>query len=173
LRGVLQVHTYGGPLDALSAQAIAASGAKEAFVHFGRLEADEKSLIPGRQQVVQRMRNSDVLLLLHGTHPICAEYIPSKLYEYLWMQRPILALVHQNAQMAEILAEQAHVVIQTSELTEPDDLTDTALCQAITALAQAWQREEVLARACHSPYSTSAAVRCMLDWQKPLVGVYR
>jgi hypothetical protein len=87
LRGVLQVHTYGGPMDALSAQAIAASGAKDAFVHFGRLESDPVSGATGRDQIAQRMRSADVLLLLHGTDPLCAEYIPSKLYEYLWMQR--------------------------------------------------------------------------------------
>lgn len=172
LRGVLQVHTYGGPLDALSAQAIAASGAKEAFVHFGRLEADEKSVIPGRQQVLQRMHNSDVLLLLHGTHPICAEYIPSKLYEYLWMQRPILALVHENAQMAEMLAAQHHKVIQTSELTEANNQVETALCQAITALAHGWRSQEDQGYALKSPYSTRAAVRRMLAWQQPLVGAH-
>jgi hypothetical protein len=172
LRGVLQVHTYGGPLDALSAQAIAASGVKEAFVHFGRLEADEQSVIPGRQQVLKRMRNSDVLLLLHGTHPICAEYIPSKLYEYLWMQRPILALVHENAQMAEMLAAQHHKVIQTSELTESNDQIETALCQAITALAHGWRGQEDQGYASTSPYSTRAAVRRMLAWQKPLVGAH-
>jgi len=172
LRGVLQVHTYGGPLDALSAQAIAASGVKEAFVHFGRLEADEQSVIPGRQQVLNRMRNSDVLLLLHGTDPICSEYIPSKLYEYLWMQRPILALVHENSQMAEMLAAQHHVVIQTSELTEFNDQIETALCQAITALAHGWRCQEDQGYALTSPYSTRAAVRCMLAWQKPLVGAH-
>jgi hypothetical protein len=159
-------------LDALSAQAIAASGVKEAFVHFGRLEADEQSVIPGRQQVLKRMRNSDVLLLLHGTHPICAEYIPSKLYEYLWMQRPILALVHENAQMAEMLAAQQHKVIQTSELTESNDQIETALCQAITALAHGWRGQEDQGYASTRPYSTRAAVRRMLAWQKPLVGAH-
>lgn len=170
LRGVLQVHTYGGPLDALSAKAVAASGAKDAFLHFGRLEADEQSVIPGRQQILQRMYNSDVLLLLHGTDPICAEYIPSKLYEYLWMQRPILALVHENSQMAEMLAAQHHVVIQTNRLTELGDQTDKALCHAITALAHAWRGQEEQGQALTSPYSTRAAVRQMLDWQRPPIG---
>jgi hypothetical protein len=173
LRGVLQVHTYGGPLDALSAQAVAASGAKDAFLHFGRLEADEQSVIPGRQQVLQRMYNSDVLLLLHGTDPICAEYIPSKLYEYLWMQRPILALVHENSQMAEMLAAQHHVVIQTNRQTEVGDQTDTALVLAITALVHAWRGQEEQGQTLTSPYSTRAAVHQMLDWQRPPIGALR
>ena len=172
LRGVLQVHTYGGPLDALSVQAIAASGAKEAFVHFGRLETDPVSGVAGRDQILQCMRSADVLLLLHGTDPICADYIPSKLYEYLWMQRPILALVHENAQMAEMLAAQHHKVIQTSELTEANNQVETALCQAIRVLAYDWRGQEDQGYAFKSPYSTRAAVRRMLAWQQPLVGAY-
>ena len=170
LRGVLQVHTYGGPLDALSAQAIAASGVREAFVHVGRLETDPASGATGRDQITQRMRNADVLLLLHGTDPICAEYIPSKLYEYLWMQRPILALVHENPQMVAMLAAQHHVVVQTSPLTESGDATQSALGQAIQALVQAWQRGDDGARAPHSAYSTRAAVRQILSWQQPGAG---
>ena len=170
LRGVLQVHTYGGPLDALSAQAIERSDARDAFVHFGRLETDPVSGATGRDQIAQRMRNADVLLLLHGTDPICTEYIPSKLYEYLWMQRPILALVHENPQMAAMLAAQHHVVVQTSPLTESGDATQSALGQAIQALAQAWQRGDDGERARYSAYSTRAAVRQILSWQQPGAG---
>jgi len=170
LRGVLQVHTYGGPLDALSAQAIAASEFTDAFVHFGRLETDEQSAVPGRQQVLQRMHNSDVLLLLHGTDLICAEYIPSKLYEYLWMQRPILALVHENPQMAEMLVAQHHTVIRTDRHTETGDQTNVALSEAIIALADAWRRQEDRMNIFTSPYSTRAAVRQMLEWQRPPTG---
>ena len=173
LRGVLQVHTYGGPLDALSAQAIAASGVREAFVHVGRLEADPASGVTGRDLILQRMHNSDVLLLLHGTDLICAEYIPSKLYEYLWMQRPILALVHENAQMAEMLAAQHHVVIQTSRQTEAGNQTDVALSHAIIALAHAWMNHEDQGSTYSSPYSTRAAVRQILEWQGLSVGVRR
>ena len=170
LRGVLQVHTYGGPLDALSAQAIERSDARDAFLHFGRLETDPVSGLSGRDQVAQRMRDADVLLLLHGTDPICSEYIPSKLYEYLWMQRPILALVHENPQMAAMLAAQHHVVVQTSPLNESGDVTQSALGQAIQALAQAWQRGDDGERARYSAYSTRAAVRQILSWQQPGAG---
>ena len=173
LRGVLQVHTYGGPLDALSAQAIERSDAREAFVHFGRLETDPVSGLSGRDQIAQRMRCAEVLLLLHGTDAICAEYIPSKLFEYLWMQRPILALVHENAQMAAMLSAQNHVVVQTNQETERGDATEQALSQGIMALTHAWLRGDELERGCSSPYSTGAAVRQMLDWQRTLSGALR
>lgn len=170
LRGVLQVHTYGGPLDALSAQAIAASEARDAFVHFGRLETDPVSGLSGRDRIAQRMRSADVLLLLHGTDAICAEYIPSKLFEYLWMQRPILALVHENGQMAAMLAAQHHVVIQTSRETEAGDATQGALGEAIQRMARAWRGGDDAERGFHSPYSTGAAVLQILAWQQPPAG---
>jgi hypothetical protein len=51
------------------------------------------------------MKASDVLLLLHGDDEWCAEYIPSKMYEYFWMGRPIWAITHRNPQMNALLAE--------------------------------------------------------------------
>ena len=35
----------------------------------------------------------DLLVLVHGENLDCEEYILSKLYEYLWTQRPILGIV--------------------------------------------------------------------------------
>jgi hypothetical protein len=119
------------------------------------------------------MRCAEVLLLLHGTDAICAEYIPSKLFEYLWMQRPILALVHENAQMAAMLSAQNHVVIQTKQETERGYVTEQALSEGIMVLAHAWLHGDDLERGRSSPYSTGAAVRQMLDWQRPLTGALR
>jgi len=164
LRGVLQVHTYGGPLDALSAQAIERSDARDAFVHFGRLETDPVSGATGRDQIAQRMRSVDVLLLLHGTDPICAEYIPSKLYEYLWMQRPILALVHQNPQMAAMLDRPRHWVIQTDAEFLTALQIEGALCAAILSAAAAWRRSDLADDERESPLTTAASVRKILAW---------
>jgi glycosyltransferase involved in cell wall biosynthesis len=110
LDGRVELHVYGGPLDPISAAAVA-SARHSTVRHFGRIEADPVTGKSGREQILQRMRSADVLLLLHGVEPICAEYIPSKMYEYLWMQRPIVALVHRNPQMAEILLRLGHSVV--------------------------------------------------------------
>ncbi|MDH4449156.1 MAG: glycosyltransferase [Rhodoferax sp.] len=113
LRGKVELQLTGGPLDAVSQAAISKSSVRELVRHLGRIEADPATGLSGREQILRRMRNTDVLLLLHGTEPICAEYIPSKMYEYLWMQRPILALVHDNPQMACILMNENHHVVHT------------------------------------------------------------
>ena len=44
----------------------------------------------------------------------CPQYIPSKLYEYFWARRPVLALTHQNAQLdALVLAHGGWVAPST------------------------------------------------------------
>ena len=45
----------------------------------GRLEYDKDSQKSGRQQVLEKMRTSDVLVLIHGVGQITKLYIPSKL----------------------------------------------------------------------------------------------
>jgi len=131
LEGRVELHVYGGPLDRLSAAAVA-SARHSTVRHFGRIEADPVTGKSGREQILQRMRSADVLLLLHGIEPICAEYIPSKMYEYLWMQRPILALVHRNPQMADLLRREGHSVLGTENWSGAKlGLTDRAVLQPL------------------------------------------
>jgi hypothetical protein len=102
----LELHIFGGTLDHTSTQLAEQWGLHDRIRPFGRIETDPATGESGRSQVLKRMRQCDVLLLVHGEDAICEEYIPSKVYEYLWMQRPILATVHDNPQMAEILRGQ-------------------------------------------------------------------
>jgi hypothetical protein len=48
----------------------------------------------------------------------CEEYIPSKMYEYLWTQRPILALVWHNPQMERMLRELDHWAVKADDIQE-------------------------------------------------------
>lgn len=138
LAGRVELHVYGGPLDAISAAA--AAGARHPCLrHFGRIEADPLSGKSGRERILQRMRSADVLLLLHGVEPICAEYIPSKMYEYLWMQRPVLALVHANQQMQSILERAGHQVIDTEKLNGPSQ--SRQLLAKLETLLDCWESQ--------------------------------
>ena len=105
--------------------------------HFGRIEADPVTGKSGREQILQRMRSADVLLLLHGIEPICAEYIPSKMYEYLWMQRPILALVHRNPQMAAIVRGMGHMALDTDHTASNPVELISAICLTMERLSGA------------------------------------
>jgi len=163
LNGRVELHVYGGPLDTISAAAVA--GARHPCVrHFGRIEADPVSGKSGREQILQRMRCADVLLLLHGVEPICAEYIPSKMYEYLWMQRPILALVHQNPQMAEILRAEGHSAIETELVASDASALVSAICAALVRFAAAWSSHKLADNGRPSAYTTETSTAQLLGW---------
>ena len=104
-RSVIKVHVYGAKIDSLTADAIRQHGFADVVVEHGRIEKDPITGKSGRQRIAERMQASDVLLLLHGDDEWCAEYIPSKMYEYFWMGRPIWAITHRNPQMNAFLHE--------------------------------------------------------------------
>ena len=104
-RSQIRVHAYGAPLDALSIEAIEQFGFEDILIAHGRLEKDPLTGKSGRERVVEKMQNADVLILLHGNDEWCAEYIPSKFYEYLWADRPIWGITHRNTQLDQMLSE--------------------------------------------------------------------
>jgi hypothetical protein len=105
IRSKLRVHIYGGTIDRLAKLEIQKYGLEDVFISFGRLERSEVTGMSGREQVLARMFQADCLLLVHGTISDCSEYIPSKLYEYLWTGRPVIALTYQNPQLDQLILE--------------------------------------------------------------------
>ena len=161
LDGRVELHVYGGPLDPISAAAVAS--AKYSTVrHFGRIETDPVNGKSGREQILQLMRSADLLLLLHGVEPICAEYIPSKMYEYLWMQRPILALVYRNEQMAGMLFALGHGVIAT-DATLQSDIAEAEQV-ALAELLRLWQTDGLVDNGACNRDTTLAAVSRLLGF---------
>lgn len=166
LAAATELQVTGGPLDTVSATRIAQSTVRACVRHLGRIEADPESGLSGREQILRSMRAVDVLLLLHGEEPICAEYIPSKLYEYLWMQRPILAMVHHNAQMAAILRGEGHMVIETGG----QDNVQERFALVLEQLFDRWRLEGLPDSGRDSPYTTQAAVAQLLGWAARATG---
>jgi glycosyltransferase involved in cell wall biosynthesis len=159
-----ELHVYGGPLDPVSSEKLAHSTVRNNVRHFGRIEADPQAGLTGREQILQRMRSVDVLLLLHGEVPTCEEYIPSKLYEYLWMQRPILAMVHRNPQMATLIRSQGHVVVYLDEDHANRAAVIRELALALEQWFDQWRAEGLPDNGQASPYATGAAVTQLLGW---------
>lgn len=104
-REYIRVHAYGAPLDSLSIEAIQKYGFADVLLAHGRLEIDSVTGKSGRQRVAEKMQESDVLILLHGNDEWCAEYIPSKFYDYLWTGRPIWGITHRNPQLDQMLLD--------------------------------------------------------------------
>jgi len=159
-----ELHVTGGPLDAVSAVKISQSPVGTCVRHLGRIEADPATGQSGREQILRRMRSVDVLLLLHGEERICEEYIPSKLYEYLWMQRPILAVVHKNPQMVQMLRGQGHAAVRTGEESKTAGAAILELANAVEKMYDHWCVEGLPDSNRPSPYTTQAAVRQLLEW---------
>jgi hypothetical protein len=80
---------------------------EDVLLSHGRLEKDPSTGKSGRERVVEKMQSADVLILLHGNDEWCAEYIPSKFYEYLWTGRPIWGITHRNPQLDQMLLERS------------------------------------------------------------------
>jgi hypothetical protein len=62
------------------------------------------------------MQAADVLILLHGNDEWCAEYIPSKLYDYLWTGRPIWGITHRNPQLDQMLLDRSAYLSPQSDI---------------------------------------------------------
>lgn len=163
-----ELHVYGGPLDRISSEMLAGSLVHQCIRHFGRIESDPQTGLSGREQILHRMRAVDVLLLLHGEDAVCSEYIPSKLYEYLWMQRPILAIVHRNPQMAALIRGQGHVAVCWGEDGAGSSVVSRELAAALEQLFERWRAGGLADNGQMSPLTTEAAVTQLLGWVNEL-----
>jgi hypothetical protein len=132
----LRVNAYGAPLDGLSIAAIHDYGFEDVLIAHGRIERDPITGKSGREQVAERMQAADVLILLHGNDEWCAEYIPSKFYDYLWAGRPIWGITHRNPQLDQMLLE------RHSYLSADGD--DPGIAMALERIWLDWQAKHLL-----------------------------
>jgi glycosyltransferase involved in cell wall biosynthesis len=160
LRAVVRLRTYGGDWDEVSRAALADFPFPEVVENRGRLEADPATGRSGRERVLQAMRQADVLLLLHGEDSFCQEYFPSKLYEYLWMGRPILGVIHDNADLERLLREQGHPALAAGDAA--------ALARELGELVRRWRDAGLPSREGPSPYPAEAAVARIVEWARAL-----
>lgn len=135
-RNHLRVHAYGAPLDALSISAINQYGFSDVLLAHGRLERDPFSGKSGRERVAQKMQEADALILLHGNDEWCAEYIPSKFYDYLWSGRPIWGITHRNSQLDQMLLD------RKSYLSA--DGHEEGIAMALEKIWLDWQQKQLL-----------------------------
>ena len=156
LAKVIRLELYGSDVDSVSAEAIAAFPFADIVRPFGRLQRDPVSGESGRDRVLKRMQTVDALLLLHGVGPDCEEYIPSKLYEYLWTERPIIGLVVNNPQLDRLLREAGHWAVPATDVA--------ALAAVLAELIARWEADELGDSGKPSPYTPGAAVDQIIGW---------
>jgi hypothetical protein len=132
---------YGQALEKTSQAAWAAMRHPNAFRHGGRLS---------RTHAQQAMQRADALFLHHGIEPYCPEYVPSKLYDYLWAGRPVVATVWQNPFMWRLVEERGHKAVSADDAA--------GLYQAIKSVLQNPTESDP------QPYTVQAAVAQWLQW---------
>jgi len=118
----IEIHCYGGSVDADGLAAIKEHQLTDHFILHGRLENDPKTGLSGRERIQQRMHQADALLLIHGTTLDCAEYIPSKWYDYLWSKRPVFALTHLNPIFTQMVKNHGGYAVEVDERKKVQDL---------------------------------------------------
>lgn len=150
----LRVHAYGAPLDKLSIEAVQEFGFSDILLPHGRLERDSATGKSGRERVAEKMHEADVLILLHGNDEWCAEYIPSKFYDYLWAGRPIWGITHRNPQLDQMLLERG------SYLSEDGD--DAGIALALERIWLDWQQKQ-LVEPIWNPIGVDQAVSSILS----------
>ncbi|HEX6707647.1 MAG TPA: hypothetical protein VF169_23010 [Albitalea sp.] len=154
LRQLVRLEVYGSTLDPDAQQALQSLGLEDVVVPMGRLEFDPQTGLSGRARVMQRMQQVDVLLMLHGELSDCLEYIPSKLYEYFWARRPVLALTHRNAQLDALVRAHDGFVAPSTDAA--------AIVAAFESAIERWQRG-ALPDVAVPPVTVADAVRRILE----------
>ena len=152
-RDSIRIHAYGAPLDGLTVAAVKQFNFQDVLLAHGRLEKDPETGKSGREQVVSKMQAADVLILLHGNDEWCAEYIPSKFYEYLWMGRPIWGITHRNPQLDRMLLD------RESYLSADGD--NQSIAMALERIWLDWRRQSLIKPA-WNPIGVDQAVNTIL-----------
>jgi glycosyltransferase involved in cell wall biosynthesis len=155
-RKVVRLEVYGSGADAVSTAAIARFPAPEMIRLLGRLERDPVTGDSGRDRVLKRMNTVDCLLLLHGTEVFCEEYIPSKFYEYLWTQRPILGLVWRNQHLERLLRDNGHMAVAADDVD--------GIFNALSELLGRWRMDGLDDSGRESAYTAEAATKQLVAW---------
>ncbi len=136
-----------GTMDNLSAKLIAGFKYREVVTDFGKVP---------RMEALGAMRKSDALVLIQNLDDISYETIPSKVYEYLQMNRPILGLVYKNPQLDKMLRELGHFVAQADSPAE--------IGTHIKHILELWRKREPAWRSSPaSPYTVQNAAEKLLE----------
>ena len=161
LKSMVLLDIYGCELDAFSRKTLSKYPLDGILMEHGRLEYDPKSGKSGRQQVMEAMRKSDVLVILHGGEgSVCNEYIPSKLYEYLLTYRPILGLAAKNTELEEFLIATGNLAVDKDNVC--------AVKKGISEYIDKWEKEGLSDRKESSPFTVEATVNKLLSIVKDL-----
>jgi glycosyltransferase involved in cell wall biosynthesis len=132
---LIVLDVYGAGLDYTSKVKLDKLRLSENVMLHGRIENDPTTEKSGRKRIMEIMRSSDVLLMLHGDYEWCAEYIPSKMYDYFWAYRPIWGITNRNPELDQILIDRKSYLSHT---LDPDSIFET-----LKQIYQNWENQSL------------------------------
>jgi O-antigen ligase len=144
LRGLAQVDVYGS-FDSLSER------------EMKRLRLHDLVTVQGpvpRLEAIARIQQADCLLLVQNIIYFSCETIPSKVYEYLLADRPILGLLYNNHELEAMLRDNGHQAVPA------DDVQATAA--AIAAILDDWAADRLTSKTAAQTWTVEAAVRRLI-----------
>ena len=150
----IKIHVYGSALDDNSREAMTKLKLEKNIIPKGRLENDAITGKSGRERIMEVMRQVDILLLLHGDYEWCAEYIPSKTYDYFWSSRPIWGITNRNPQLDQILLSRNSYISHT--------LDQESILVTLRQIWQDWQQQK-LPYQLFNPVSPKDAVKAIIQ----------
>ena len=151
---LIRIQVYGSGLDESSKEAMERLELSQVVQAMGRIENDPLTGKSGRERIMEIMRQMDVLLLLHGDYEWCAEYFPSKSYDYYWTTRPIWGVTNRNPQLDAILEKRDAYLSHT--------LDQDSILRTLKVIWADWQNKQ-LRTPNLSPISPRDAVATILE----------
>ncbi len=146
---------YGAALDPVSKKALSRYPLGGVLKEHGRLEYDPATGKSGRRQVIEKMRQCDVLLVIHGTDIVCEEYIPSKVYEYLLTYRPVFGMGLPESELEDLLISNGHTFSDIADFKKVKG--------SILKLVEEWEKGGLKDNTLNTPFTVEAYVKKLLD----------
>lgn len=162
LSGLVAIDIYGTTLDPVTSQALDAYHLENIVTVHGRLEYDPQTGKTGREQVLEAMKRMDVLILVHGDDIFrCDEYIPSKLYDYMLVQRPILGLTHPGSELQTMLEDNGFFAA--------DSQNEKQIKSTLVQLVAQWKKNGLPDCEHASPLTVKGAVNQLMEIRNAIV----
>lgn len=156
LKNRITLDVFGCELDVESRRALREYPLSDALVEHGRLEYDQATGKTGRQRVMEAMKQTDVLVVIHGGEgSVCQEYIPSKLYEYLLTARPILGLVEVGTELEDFLLANGHVSVAKDNVSTVEG--------AVKTFIDTWNSGGLKDNQTKSPFTVEATANALME----------
>lgn len=128
-----------GTCDQLSKELVAKFPYGDLVTDFGRVSHKES---------LAAMKQADILLLIQDREEFSKETIPSKSYEYLLSNRPILGLIYRNQELHQMLTDLGHRSVDANCVE--------GVKEGLTAMIEQWRCDKFNLKP--SPYTVSEAV---------------